>query len=130
MVVEKLTRRNRAIAKAFASPIILRILANFYAADVEQAAAENLDLVDSFVANPAYLETLRNVFRVIPFVKDGVVKRALPSIASEPWLRWFIGNECLHRRPDLYPLFAYNEKIFGWLLRNMEQLSQYLEQNL
>lgn len=126
----KMTPKTRKIAKAYAAPFILRLLRPLTGEKLNQAIKTNMKLVDKLKENPEYLKMLRYTCLIIPFVKEGILHKALPNIKSKPWIRWFIKNECKHKRPDFYRIFMYNPNGWKWLVKNLEELYEYLEDNL
>lgn len=123
--MEKLTKRNMKIAKVFAAPFILRILNNFTPQDLTTAIKENFNIVTWLRNDPATLGRLNMMLDLIPF-RNQVFDKAVPHIANEEWLKWFISNEMAHKRKDLHTLFLYNPEAYPWLQENMKELATFL----
>lgn len=117
----RVTRKNEAIARKFFAPTILKLLRNYSASDLAYAVKKDVNLVELLSGEGEVLGRLRMLVSSIPFSD-----RVAPYFRSKPWLAWFVSNELKHKRPDLYNQFAYNEKTFVWLLKNMRKMSRFL----
>lgn len=120
-MLEKVTKKNTWIAKAFASPFILRILGHFTVEEVDHAVKADLNLVGWLGESVDVLKKLRVMLVAVPFKT-----RVIPHIGSDAWISWFINNELQHKRLDLYVLFAYNPDASAWLRRNLKELATFL----
>ncbi len=128
--IASLTPKTESIAKAYAAPFILRLLRPFTADSLKEAIETNLRLVDKLIDNPQYLNTLKFTCLIIPFIGDGIIHKALPNIRDKEWIRWFLENECKMKRNDFYKIFMFTPNGWKWLVKNLEELSRYLEENL
>lgn len=120
-LMPRVTTEHEKIAREFAAPIVLRVLARFTAQDIADAVKSNLNITKWLKENPQALAKMKLILVPIPFTDQ-----VGPYIRSKPWLRWFINNELKHNRPDLYAQFTYDPKAFNWLYRNMRRLSKLL----
>jgi len=119
-----LTSHNVKLAKTIAAPFIFKMINNFTLETLDQAIRNNTNIIETLKLNPEALERFLMILRIVPFYK-----KVLPCIRSKEWVEWFVNNELKTKKPDFYMRIAYDEGAYTWLYRNIEAITNYLEDN-
>lgn len=119
-----LTPHNVRMAKAFATPFIFKLVNNFTPDTLDQAIKNNTSIMQTLLLNPEALERFLMLLRIVPYYK-----KVLPCIRSKEWIDWFVNSELKAKKPDFYIRMAYDKGACTWLYRNIEEITNYLEDN-
>jgi len=108
---------GESVARTIIAPRLLKLLKPFSAVDLAKAIAENINLARGLEDNPSYRSKLVDLATLFPFAE-----KYASSLYSKRWVDWFIDNELMHSRPDLYAQIIYSPGGRDYIRRQIKRI--------
>ena len=105
------------IAEDYVAPVIMKLLKPYSAFNMAVAINKNVNLAKGLQEDREYLEQIKMLLLGVPFTETLAKK-----LKQKKWIDWFINNEMLHKKPDIYNQIIYHPKGPRYIRRQIRQI--------